>query len=277
MYYGIMLFKSESFLPEELKAAKTVAFNAANDVAKTLKENFGASEFFTKTDERDWATKWDGWAEERIRDTLGKFSVDVGFMGEEGGIDGNPVVYWTIDPIDGTSHFVRGNELCTTMIALVDRGVPVASVIYDFMHDTAYTAVSGQGAFKNLEPIHVSERPMSTAYLEAYTDENTERGKSMLESIRAAGAYLLRNASAGYTMLTVARGSTEGFLSLRNPFAKEWDIAPGTLLIHEAGGVVRNIDKQDFNLKDPDFIAANELTFTILHRLVEQNQSQYPS
>ncbi len=270
-----MKFRSESFSVEELSQAENIAIEAASQVAPILRENFGISEFSTKSNEQDWVTQWDSWAEESIKKELLKFSSSVGFIGEESGIDVTNDVYWTIDPIDGTSHFVRGNDICTTMIALVDNGVPVASVIYDFMRETVYTAIAGQGAFKNLvDKIRVSDRPMQTAYLEIYTDEKTDLGKSFRESIEATGAYLLRNASAGYTMLSVARGSTEGFVSLRSPYATEWDIAPGALLIHEAGGIVRNIGKESFSLLNFDFIASNYPTFKILEELVQQNQSK---
>lgn len=268
-----MTFESVSFDPTQLEQAAEIAHNAADDVAPTLRNNFAACEYATKSSERDWVTEWDEWAEEKIKVQLSKFSREVGFMGEETGTClTSSGVYWTIDAIDGTSHFVRGNELCTTMVALVDNGVPVIGVIYDFVKGESYSAISGSGAWRNLdEKLSVSQRPIDTAYLEIYSDENTERGQSLRKTIEATGAYLLRNATAGYTMLTVARGSTEGFVSVRNPFATEWDIAPGAILIHEAGGTVRNIGLDDFNLANFDFIAANQPTFDVLSELVQSN------
>lgn len=268
-----MSFSSESFTADELSNANMAALNSARLVSSTLHEQFGRNEFMTKSSERDWVTEWDQWAEEKIRTELNKFSDGIGFMGEESGVDIVSDVYWAVDPIDGTSHFVRGNELCTTMISLVDHGVPVASVIYDFVRGISYTAVTGQGAYRNLsERLSTSQRPMPSAYLEIYTDEETDSGKAFTESIEATNAYLLRNACTGYTLVSVARGSTEGFVSLRNPYATVWDLAPGALLIHEAGGIVRNIGKDDFNLADFDFIASNSATFQTLERLALENR-----
>src|SRR5437868_3600430 len=124
-----MPFLSESFLPEELSRAENLMYTATQYVGPKLKSYFGAGQYTTKSDERDWVTKWDGWAEEVIKNKLAKFSRDVGFAGEESGVQGSKDVYWTIDPIDGTSHFVRGNDYCTTMISLVDHDVPVVSII----------------------------------------------------------------------------------------------------------------------------------------------------
>lgn len=267
------VFSSQSFQEEELSSALGIARQAAVEVADTLKYNFGTRDFETKHgDERDWVTHWDGWAEGKIAQRLDTFSKDVGFCGEESGTAGDPEVYWTTDPIDGTSHFVRGSDFCTSMIALVDHGVPVASVIHDFIRGDTYTALIGQGAFKNsTERLQVSNRPMSAAYLELYTDEKTPQGQTLRSTIEKTGAYLLRSAATGFTLTQVARGSTEGFVSLHNPYGAEWDIAPGSLLIHEAGGIVRNIGSTAFSTKNFDLIAANPPVFAALDGLVARH------
>jgi fructose-1,6-bisphosphatase/inositol monophosphatase family enzyme len=226
LYYQNILFKTESFTPNEITHAQEIALSAAQVVAPILKEHFGASIFSTKTNLRDWVTEWDTWAETSIRNKLRKFSDNIGIIGEENGAEAVGEVYWTVDPIDATSHFVRGNEFCTTMIALVDNGTPIASIVYDFVRGTAYTAALGQGAFKDTQVLRVSELPLESAYFELYTDEETEQGKTLLNKIQATGASWLRNDASGFTFVTVARGSTEAFISLRNPTAKVWDIAP---------------------------------------------------
>lgn len=268
-----MSFRSESFLPEQLLQAEDFAYRAAEGISGRLKENFGTCDYSTKSDERDWVTEYDLWAEEQIKADLRKFSRDIGFLGEEYGAEGNQDVHWSIDSIDGSSFFVRGIPYCYTMLSLVDHDVPVASVIYDFVHGKSYSAVAELGAHEDLrKPLHVSSRPLSTAYVEVYTDENTLCGEDLAKSIEAEGAYLLRTAAMGHTLVSIAKGGTEGFVSLRNPFATEWDVAPGVLLIHEAGGMVRNIGSDKFSLKNPDFIASNQEVYSDLRQIAFVNR-----
>lgn len=263
--------ESINFGKKELNDARLMAFNAAIEVAPTLQENFGKTSYKTKSSERDWVTRWDGWAEEKIADLLKKFAADVGIIGEENGRIGCSEVYWTIDAIDGTSGFVRGIDTCTTMIALVDNGVPVASVIYDFMRQVPYTATAGGGAFKNkTERIRVSNRRITQAYIETYLPEDTFMSQQVSIGLHKAGAYILQTGSSGHMFNSIARGATEGFLGVQNPFATVWDYAPGALLVHEAGGRVVNIGSDTYDVTNPDMIASNRLVFDALTEVVKR-------
>jgi myo-inositol-1(or 4)-monophosphatase len=259
---------SVHFSKEQLERADTIAFEAALGVASTLHENFGKAEHMTKSNERDWVTQWDAWAEERMKEHLGTFSADIGFLGEEtGGAKGE--VYWAIDGIDGSSAYVRGIDTCTNMYSLVDSGVPVVGGIYDFVRGVGYTAFAGGGAYKNrVQRMQVSDRPMPTAYIESYVPLETEEGALIDAKIREAGAYILHTACAGHMFTSIARGATEGFVSWHNPYATVWDYAPGALLVHEAGGMVVNVDSDTYTVDNPDFIASNRATFTTLKSLV---------
>ena len=255
---------------EQLSMAETMALNAAQEVAPTLKENFGKSQHMTKSNERDWVTKWDGWAEEQIAEKLSKFAGDIGVLGEETGASGGQEIYWTIDAIDGTSGFVRGIDTCTTMISLVDSGRPVVGVIYDFMRDVPYTAIAGGGAFKNIvKPLSVSQRAINTAYVETYISLDTEAGEQVSKRLRTAGAFILQTASAGHMFTSIARGATEGFIGFQNPYATIWDYAPGALLVHEAGGIVVNVGSDSYNVNNPDLIASNQFSFNALRDAVK--------
>jgi myo-inositol-1(or 4)-monophosphatase len=260
---------SVNFTETQLSVAEDLAFRAALEVAPTLRENFGKTDYTTKSSERDWVTQWDEWAEEKITERLSAFDSQVGILGEEAGASGDQEVYWTIDAIDGTGGFVRGIDTCTTMLALVDNGKPVVSVIYDFIRDVPYTAIAGAGAYQNLvRRLSVSTRAMPTAYIETYIPLDTEVGAEASSRIRSAGAFILQSASAGHMFTGIARGATEGFISLQNPYASIWDYAPGALLVHEAGGVVTNVNSDSYTVNNPDFIASNQQTYGALREIV---------
>jgi myo-inositol-1(or 4)-monophosphatase len=259
------LFTSRSFSLRDLERAHAIAYAAVRWVAPILRENYGAGLHDLKENEQSWVTTWDKWAEEVLRENLAAFSRDVGVSGEEGGAAGAGKVRWSVDPIDGTTHFVRGTPWCMTMAALIDHGSPVVSVMHNFITGDTSSAIAGQGAYLNqTQPLRVSNRPLSQACLELYTDEESIAGQRLRHAIERTGAYLLRTAAAGNTFAMVARGSTEGFVMAGNPYGAEWDIAPGALLAHEAGALVRNIGSDGYKSTNFDVIAANPETF---HRL----------
>ena len=268
-------FTSQSFSTKELESALSVAYRATQTVAPMLQKNFGASEYSAKRDEQDWVTEWDRRAEACVIKDLSAFTYDIGILGEESGIHGSEDVYWTIDPIDGTSHYVRGADMCTTMIALVDHGIPVAAVIHDFVRGDTYTAIAGSGAFKNFSKrLRVSSRPVEASHIELYTNTGKAEGQKLRTAIENTGAHLLSYAASGHMLISVARGTTEGFMSAYLPDRKEWDIAPGALLVHEAGGIVRNVGSDSFSSRNPDIIAANPLVFGKLAESVGNQQAE---
>ena len=96
----------------------------------------------------DLVTEADCAAEELIVNTLRRAFPDHGFLGEEGHQPRADAEYvWAIDPIDGTRNYARGIPLFCTSLALTRRGVPVAAVIYDPVHDETFHAQLGRGAF----------------------------------------------------------------------------------------------------------------------------------
>lgn len=251
---------------KDLSAAESLAYRAAEEIAPTLRENFGKTNYQTKSNERDWVTDWDIWAEERIINTLASLSRDIGFLSEEIGHQGNKDAYWTIDAIDGTSGYVRGIDTCTTMISLIDANRPVLALIYDFMRNTSYTAIDGHGAFKDMVvPLRTSSRPMSQAYIETYVRSDTEQGQRVNADIRKLGSYVLQTGAAGHMFASIARGSTEGFVSVDNPYATIWDYAPGALLVREAGGHVNNLGySEEYTVDSADMVASNPLVYRTL-------------
>lgn len=251
-----------------------LVLRAATDVGPMLKENFGKTSYTEKSSDTDWVTEWDMRAEEEIIKSLGKISADIGFLGEESGANGDEDVYWTIDPIDGTSGFVRGIDTCTSMISLVDNGEPVISIINDFVRDIPYTAVAGQGAYKNeVERLQVSDRSINKAYYEAYIKQGTEFSQEFSGRMRNLGAKMLRTGSAGHMFTSIARGSVEAFVSYDNPSATIWDYAPGTLLVSEAGGEIYSIDGSPYSVDSFNFVASNlHTSIRILDAITESEQ-----
>lgn len=189
----------------------------------------------------DLLTELDIQTEEYIRDELAKVYPDIGFVGEETGGDRTAEKFWLLDPIDGTVHFVRGIPFCTTMLALIDNGEVVLSAIYNFALDEMYFAEKGKGATKNGKPIHVSNRGFEDGAYFCYETNihANERNSDLYNTIRTK-AVIVRTINAGFEFGLIAEGKLEGRVML-DPFGKDYDFAPGSLLVAEAGGIVKNI------------------------------------
>lgn len=262
-------FISSSFEHSDLLVARDLAATEAQRVGKTLIEHFGNTSFRSKNEvASDVVTYWDEWAQEQLITGLSAFDASIGILAEEG-VDERQNTYWTIDPIDATSHFIRGNKFCTTMIALVDNGVPVVGAIHDFVRGQTYSAYLGGGAHMGELELAVSQRNLESSHVVIYCDEEHPDEHKIRQKIARAGGSILQFSATGYTMLSIARGTMEGILSVHDSYGTEWDTAPGAIIIHEAGGIVSNLrnPSDPYKLQPTDFcmsniVAQNELIGT---------------
>ena len=193
------------------------------------------------------------------------------FVGEEGGGNRMAERFWLLDPIDGTSHFVRGLPFCTTMLALIDQGEVVFSAIYDFVRDEMYVAEKGMGATKNGEKIFVSNRSLREAYMCYEIKQNTENGKLVYQKL-IESTFLFNSINAGFEYAMIASGKLDGRVCVK-PFGKDYDYAPGSLLVKEAGGIVTNIGSALYDYRNLDMIAVNP---TIYKELTEGENPLFP-
>lgn len=197
-----------------------------------------------------------------LRDAVKKLDPSAEFSGEEYGGTRDASRFWLCDPIDGTAHFIRGLPFCSVMLALIEDGKVNFSAIYDFIKDDMYHAIRGGGAFKNDEPIHVSERPLEEAYIAFETRIDKPVNYQLFQKIRET-SVLFHTITAGYEFALVASGKLEARMCL-DPWGKDWDYAPGSLLVSEAGGVVANIGSSSYDYRNLNLIAANPLVYRAL-------------
>lgn len=153
-------------------------------------------------------------------------------------------------------HFIRGMPYCTTMVTLIDKGEVIFSAIYDFINDVMYHAEKGLGAFENGRRISVSERPINHSIVALETNQAKPANIEIRNKIRAK-SLLIQTISAGYEFVLVATGKIEGRICY-DPFGKDYDYAPGSLLVSEAGGTVINIGSTFYDYRNTNLIAGNQ-------------------
>lgn len=203
-------------------------------------------------------TKLDIEIEKFIADRLQKHDPSIGFVGEENGVfhlEGEK--YWLVDPIDGTAHFIRGIPLCTIMIALIDKGEVVLSVIHNFVTNELYSAEKGKGAKLNDKPIYVSNRTLKEAYISVESKLEKVKDVEIFMNLKKKST-LFHTITCGFEFALIASGKFDGRICF-NPYGDDYDFAPGSLLVSEAGGIVTNIGKRTYDFKNHNFIATNKI------------------
>ena len=192
----------------------------------------------TKSSPTDMVTAMDRWAEETIVGVLLNARPDDGLLGEEGADKASETgVVWIIDPIDGTTNFIRDLPGFSVSIAARINGVDSVGVVHDPIRSERFTAMIGSGAFCNGEAVHVSE-PVDLARAVLGTGFNyqpavrTEQAR-LLANLLPDIADIRRFGGAAIDCCSVASGRLDAYYEVS---VQEWDIAAGGLLVREAGG-----------------------------------------
>lgn len=194
---------------------------------------------------------------------------DYGWLSEESEDDAarlGAARTFIVDPIDGTRSFIEGSTIWAHSLAVAERGVVTAAVIYLPLRDKLYTAAAGCGATLNGTPIHVAGRSDLTGASLLATAPNL-----LPECWRAGQVPQVTRGfcpSLAYRLGLVAEGRYDAMLTLRPTW--EWDIAAGDLILREAGAVIsdRRAAALGFNRPLPRLdgvIAANPVLHGALH------------
>lgn len=185
-----------------------------------------------------------------------------GFFGEEGSSGCTDTPYlWVVDPIDGTCNFSRGIEECAVSVALLKDNQAVLGVVYNPFRDHLFTAVKGQGAYLNGKPIHVSDASFEEGLLcTAMSLYRKDLADTCLEIISDAYAQcndVRRFGAAALELCYLATGLCDFYFEIR---IFPWDYAAASLVLSEAGGVLRGYDGEELTFdRATPLIGANSV------------------
>ncbi|KZE32805.1 inositol monophosphatase family protein [Crenobacter luteus] len=209
----------------------------------------------------DFVSEVDRQAEQTIIDTILEAYPKHAILAEESGAKGvgSSDYEWIIDPLDGTTNFLHGHPQYAISIALAVKGQVQQAVVYDPNRNDLFTASRGVGAFLNDRRIRVSRRvgladsliatgfPVTDmSYLDQYL--------AMFRDILPKTAGVRRDGSAALDLCNVACGRVDGYWEMN---LKPWDIAAGSLIVQEAGGIVTDLKGEDGWLESGDIVAGN--------------------
>ena len=246
----------------------TTAVKAARRAGNVINRGARDLDLLTVTAKgpKDFVSEVDREAERTIVDTLHATYPGHAILAEEGtGRDQNvdAEYLWIIDPLDGTTNFLHGFPQYCVSIALSHKGVVTQGVIYDPIRNDLFTATRGRGAFLNDRRIRVSRRQhlrdclIGTGF-PFRTGEHVDTYMAMMKAMIEKTAGLRRPGAAALDLAYVAAGWYDGFweLSLR-----PWDMAAGSLLIVEAGGLVGDMRGEESWFQTGHIIAATPKVF----------------
>jgi len=234
----------------------------------------------------DFVTEVDQAAERVIIDTLLAAYPGHGILGEETGRTRgakDSEYLWIIDPLDGTTNFIHGLPVYGVSIALAHRGQVQQAVVYDPTRNDLFFASKGRGAFLNDKRLRVSKRLRLAESLIGTgfpfrKGDNFQRYMQIFESVMKSCAGMRRPGAAALDLCYVAAGYYDGFFETG---LAAWDVAAGSLIITEAGGLVGNFTGEADYLYQREVVAGNPKVYAQLVAILAPhtgiNEAQPPS
>lgn len=238
----------------------------------------------TKSCSVDLVTQTDQKVEQLIIQSVQEKFPTHKFIGEESVAAGEACVLtdsptWIIDPIDGTTNFVHAFPFVAVSIGFSVNKQMEFGVVYSCLEDKMFTARRGKGSFCNGQPLQVSDQEdikqsiIATEFGSSREPEAVDKIFSSLRNILCIPVHGVRGAgTAAINMCLVASGCVEAYYEIG---MHVWDVAAGSLIVSEAGGVLMDVEGGEVDLMSRRIVAANSRT--VAQRIVKEIESFSPS
>jgi len=208
----------------------------------------------------DYVSYVDKGSEQLIVERLSELLPEAGFIAEEGDGEFKGESYcWLVDPLDGTTNFIHDNAPYCVSIALRNTKEMLMGVVYEVVHDELFWAYKGNGAYLNGEQIHVSDvSDPDKAFFELGLPYDARTYKPMAIKVidelygNVGGLRILGACAAELCYVACGRfeGRVEGVLG-------PWDVAAGSLILSEAGGMVTDFEGTDSFYSGKELVGSN--------------------
>lgn len=229
----------------------------------------------TKSASVDLVSDADVEAERAIAEVIrGQFPTH-SILGEEEHTDDVTAEHlWIVDPLDGTTNFAHGIPHFAVSVAYYHQGQAHTGVVFNPIRNDWYTAVCGQGATCNGQPIHVGRQQRLDEVLIG-TGFYYDRGATMEATLVAIGQLfrqqihgIRRCGTASLDLAMVAAGQFGAYFEYQ---LSPWDFAAGRLLVEEAGGRVTTCSGDALPLSKTSVLATNAAIHEAVLNIVSQS------
>lgn len=222
-------------ITDEMKKAGEIILNA-DRAGSFVDEKAGHANFVTTYDKK---------VQQSLQSRFKEILPEAVFVGEEEDIHASieKGYAFIVDPIDGTTNFIKDYKASCISVALLKDGEQLFGAVYNPYLNEMFTAVKGKGAFLNGKPIHVSKNSIENSIVifgtsPYYEELNKKSFDTAYEYFRRA-LDVRRTGSAAIDLCSIAAGRAEIFFELR---LSPWDYAAGSLIVTEAGGKVATFE-----------------------------------
>ncbi len=222
---------------------------------------------------KEAATKYDKEVDRLIIEEIRRHYPRHSLLTEEGGfLQGDPDWLWIVDSLDGTGDFANFNPFFSVCIALVHQSELLLGVVYAPAIDEFYFAEKGKGAYLNGVKIQVSDvSALSQSYI--FYCEGGEKDRirtiKLINSVYPLVTDMRKLGSAGLETAWVAAGKGEAYFSTR---IEPWDVAPGVLLVQEAGGKVSDFQGNPWKPQTSDLLFSNKKLHEVILSLISSQR-----
>lgn len=243
-------------IKEELMKRIPIGQYIATNAGSLISDLFHKKLITKEKTSNDFVTELDKNIESMALKTVMQGFSDDGFYGEENaGVDSKNGFEWVVDPIDGTNNYVRGFPLCGFQLAILYNNVPIYGLIHRPLTQEIYYAIKGNGAnYQNnmtgeTRVIQVSDRQLKEAIgiFDARVGKSTNKSTDLMIKIADSINMIRVFGVAVFDLPAIADGSADFLIS---GIAKRYDIAGGSLIIEEAGGVSYNLQGGSVGIDD---------------------------
>ena len=259
----------------QLLTAAQLAADRAAAFLRREEGRYGPAQW-TEKGRADFVTEVDRESERLIAETLEAAAPGGTVLGEELTPDAStaplarPGLVWVVDPLDGTTNFLHRFPCYAVSIAAVVDGEPVAGVVHHVTAGIRYHATKGGGAFQDGVRLSVSRvgEPRHALIGTGFPFRHVEelpRYQAQFAAVAANAGGLRRPGSAALDLCDVAAGRFDGFWELT---LAPWDVAAGTLIIREAGGVVTGLGGERGVIRHGSIVAGNPVIHAWLRELL---------
>jgi len=219
---------------------------AVEKASKSVIRDFGEVEKLqvSKKGPYDFVTKTDKYVEKILIEELSKSKKNYSFITEETGKINNKDKenFWIIDPIDGTTNFLHGIPHFAICVAFKSKEEIISGLVFDPIKDEMFFAEKNKGAYLNNQRLRVSNK---SSLDDCLFSSNHEGVKYSNLNMRYSGC-------AALDLAYVASGRLDGFF---HNTINLWDVAAGSLMVEEAGGIVNDLNQ--FNINNIDIRASS--------------------
>ena len=242
---------------KEKELIESLARKAGDTLMKHFRQDWALLK--ERNSAKEAATKYDKEVDILIVEEIKRHYPRHSLLTEESGfVQGNPDWLWIVDSLDGTGDFADFNPFFSVCIALMHQNELLLGATYAPAIDEFYFAEKGQGAYLNEARIQVSDvSDLGQSYIFYCEggDRNRERTGKLLHKVYPRVTDIRKLGSAGLETAWVAAGKGEAYFTTR---IEPWDVAPGVLLVQEAGGKISDFQGNPWQPQTSDLLFSNK-------------------